>query len=269
MSAINANFNPYSQVGVILKFNKYSYEKHENDNLRNVAAFASSSAGSYKIFKFASKLLKSITIFAQRYNLNPEIIFKTSLAQKNFSFLTRALIIPKMPSSILGFRNSIKFFEKEQKEIDIKKRDAAIEKIFETIVDSCFLLQFGELVNLYSLGAFRSLFHITGYIFLMGFSALNAKMNAEYLNQNINFNNVAKNSSSSRIRTIGVETKRLTMLQLAKNVASAAMAVIVLLDLLFKVAVISEVATLAISTATILLSVWGHFYKETLTYQAR
>lgn len=63
------------------------------------------------------------------------------------------------------------------------------------------------------------------------------------------------------------EEKRLHYIKIAKSACSATGAVLGLLGVIFKIALVPSVVLLTISTATVALAIWGHFYKETMTHK--
>ncbi|MBN2478608.1 MAG: hypothetical protein JXA94_00095 [Parachlamydiales bacterium] len=257
----------YTILDVFKSYEKHSYTKEPTDYFKTVSHFTQSSSGTYRIFKFLSKIFKSSGLFFQYLGLNPVFASNAFMLQKKFNFLTRGMILTKMPSSIVGLKKSLENFEKEDLIKKIRVRDKSIKNVLESIADFSFLAQFGDLLGLYSLGELLGpFFKLSGEVFLSGFSGYNAKMAIEDFYKNKKFEQIALKSQNERLITISKEKNRLNMMNVAKSVATSAMAFFMAFEMIFKIVVIPEVGMLFFSTIVVILSIWTHFYKESMTY---
>jgi len=250
-------------LNVYDSYKVHSHKRLDSNQYDNLIKFTQTGVGSYKTFKLFSKMMGSLAEIFKRLNFSSEFIDKLQGASKKFNFASKAMIVTKIPSSLKDFKLNIEKVKSEDFSHKKLEKTKTFRKIFESISDAAILIQFGEVLQLYTLGGVISpVIKLSSNIFLTGFYLLSSKLEITNYIKEKKFEDITKKHGSERLQTIATERKRLAML----NLASTAVAIFMLIEIIFKFSIISEIALLAVSTITIILSVWSFFYKESMTY---
>lgn len=248
----------YSQDKTILSYPKIG------------SKFISNGGGTYSFFKLLSQSCKWTACLAQKLCWNPDninTIFKTG---KKFHFISRNLILTKIPHNLVELDKSYEDYKIANDKEVIRKRDALARKITETIADVSFLFQLGDLLALYNLGTILSpAVQFAGSLFLIFQNILGLKMEAEDFIDHRQMRNEVDNQKNpiSRVKKILHEIRNLDLLRLAKSITTLAVAYLFLYELIFQVVLVSSTTVLCMATVSTVIAIWTHFYQESMTYQ--
>ncbi len=249
--------------------NRYrNFEEKKFTDVNNYTIFANwveSSAGSYKFIKLITNAFKWTVLIGQRLKFDFNSIQKFINVNKQLGFVSKALILTKVPATYENFRNSIKSYNKQTKQLAIRQRDKLIKTVVETISDTGFLLQFGEILGVITLGSFKPLVSFSSSLFLSIFHMVSIKFAAEDLSVHKKLQRIAQNTDSERFKIITSECKNLELLKLVKSVTALALSFFTIAEMLSIIA-LSQVAMLTLSTTSIVLAMWVYFYQESMTY---
>lgn len=249
-----------------------SYEKEEQsqDYFRIFSSYVQSSSGLSKFFKLLINGCNWPVHFANVLNVSEEAINRLLCLSKNIKFVNNNLILAKYPKTIQDLKDSYSSYQKVQihDDVVVKKRDKLILNVLQTVSDTTLMIQLGEILSLYTLGRLSTLINFTGNLFMVFFGGMSLKMDSQAYFEHCQMNQIVESQKRPvrRLKTLFHEIKNLDLLNIAKTVASLALNTLIILEIVFKIAPISAGCLLLISTAATILTVWSHFYKESMTY---
>jgi len=253
----------------VQNFEKKFYKKEEEkDYFKIFSHYVQSSVGTYKLFKLLRDGCRWPIHFAAQLGLNVDFVKKLFNVENRFKFIYKNLILAKFPGTLVGLNKSYKDFQKADIQDITRKRDKLSKKVVETIADFSFLVQLGEVLSLYSLGVISPVANLSGNLFMFFFHTLNLKMDSEDYIEHDKMQKVVETQKKpvKRLQVLFHEIKKLDLLKIAKSIASIALSVFLLIEMIFKTALVSATTLLVFSTAAIVFSIWAHFYQETMTY---
>lgn len=232
--------------------------------------YISGGGGTYRFFKLLSQNCKWTARLAQKLCWNPDTINTIFKTGKNFHFVSKNLILTKIPHTLVELDKSYKDYKIANDKEVIRKRDSLAKKITETIADVSFLFQFGELLTLYNLGTILSpSVRFAGSLFLIFQSTIGLKMEAEDFIDHRQMQKEIDNQKNpiSRVKKILHEIRNLDLLKIAQSITALVVGYLFLYELIFQVALVSSTTVLCIATASTVTAIWTHFYQESMTYQ--
>lgn len=249
---------------------KFSDKEKDSDYFQIFSRYVQSSDGIHKLFKLVSTGCKWPLHFAEILHLPKLIVKKLSKVQKKFKLITKNLILPKYPKTLIDLNKSYQDYRNIEAEDVIRKRDKLAAKIVRSAADTSCLIQLGEILSLYSLGSLGKTVNFTTNFFILFFHCCSLKISTEDYLEHDRMQKVFPNQNKSlkRLNALFHEIKNLDSLSIAKTVSSIALSVFLILDIIFEITFISanSLPLLILSTAATVFSIWAHFYKESMTY---
>lgn len=247
----------------------YSKEESNPNYFKKFSEYISKGGGTYRFFKLLSQSCKWGTRLVEKLwsPNNVNIIFKTG---KKFHLVSKNLILTKIPFDLVELDKTYKDYKSVNDKDIIRKRDSLAKKVAETIADFSFLFQLGELLSLYTLGTILSpSVQFSGSLFLLFQYTMGLKIESEDFIDHSKMRKEVENQKYpvQRVKKILHEIKNLDLLRFAKSISSIAVALLFLYELTFQIALVSSTTFLFIATASTVLAIWEHFYRESMTYQ--
>lgn len=260
---------PISDLQQIRSFeSKYCKKEQKSDYFKIFSHYVQSSQGTYRLFKVLSEAVRWSIYFARTISLSPEFIKKLIAIQGNFRFLSNNLILAKYPQTLFELNSSYDAYQKAQIQDITRKRDKLASKVVEVISETSFLIQLGEFLSLYTLGALGSVVNLTGNLFNLFFNCFCLKMGSENYFEHERMQKIVEGQKTpiTRLQSLFHEIKNLDLLNIAKSITSIALTTFFISDILFKTTIISAGCLLFLSTTVTVLAIWSHFYKESMTF---
>jgi len=267
-NSLDTTLNRSSDLETFSK--KYKENATEPDYLETSSGYFTSTAGAFRLFQFIKKFCAFPILYAKGLKLSSKTITKLATTQNKFKTAERLLIVPKMFFDAKCLNDSYKDYKNEDKKHQTRTWDKAAKKIVETVADCSIFLQLGEMLGIYTLGAIIGpAASFSGSLFLLFQHVFCLKMEREdfifhknlYAKENDNI------KSNERLTTIFHENKNLDLIKLTKSIISIALSVFLLTEFVFSVSILAPQTLLFLSTATTVLAIWSHFYKESMTYR--
>ena len=248
----------------------YSEEEKTPSYPNIFSKYVSNASGPYRFFKLLSHSCKWTLRLGNKlcwHSSTLNTIFKTG---KNFHLVSKNLLLTKIPHSVVELNKSYHDYKKASDNDALRKRDSLARKIVENIADFSFLVQLGELLSLYTLGTILSpSVQFSGSLFLLFQYSLGLKMESEDVIEHNKMRKEVENQKYpvERVKKILHEIKNLDFLKLAKTISCLAATILFLLELTFKIVLLSNSSFLLIATVSTILAIWENCYRESMTYQ--
>lgn len=248
--------------------NKYCQTKKEHNYFKIFSHYIQSGSGTYNFFRVLIYACLWPIHFAGSFGFSDRTVNKLLSASEKFKFIKKNLLITKYPKDIVNLDKSYRVWLKTSGNEIAKKRGKLALRVAETVADSGFLIQSGEILSLYSLKALSPVVNLTSNFFAMFRDGYSLKINADKYFKHDKMQKIIKNGKNPSKRSISLfqEIKNLDAIYIAKTVMQLALSVLLIFDIIFQTAVLSAVTLLVISTCSAVLAIWAHFYKESMTY---
>ncbi|NGX49018.1 MAG: hypothetical protein K940chlam5_00614 [Candidatus Anoxychlamydiales bacterium] len=246
---------------------KFSKDKQKVDYFKNVYKFVRSSYGSKKLFKAFSLSCEWPVNFEGFLKLNPTRIKKIIDVKKQFKKVSQSLDVTKIPVTIKNIRKISIIQRNDFKNVAKKVFKIAI-KVVRIILDALTFVGLGQIFCFYSLGNANGILKLSKRCFkVLASSFLFFRDRTKYLKHS-KFQKVLESEKSKdpRLKTIFHEIKNLDLLKIIKNITIIALNCFITFELFFEVALISATIKIVLSTISLSLAVFTHFYKASLTY---
>ncbi len=247
---------------------KYYKKEQEHNYFKIFSHYVQSSVGTYRLFKILIDGCRWPIHFAHTLAFSEETIKKLFNLEGNFKFIAKNLILAKYPSTIVELNKSYDDYKKAQISDYTKRRDRLASKVAQTVSDTSFLIQLGEILSLYSLGALSPIINFTGNFFMLFFHGFSLKIDSEEYLEHDKMQKIVEGQKApaKRLQALFHEIKNLDLLNIAKSIASIALSTFLIFDIVLKTTVITAGSLLLLSTCATVLAIWSHFYKESMTY---
>ncbi|MFA6118366.1 MAG: hypothetical protein WCT85_05635 [Parachlamydiales bacterium] len=246
----------------------YSCENEEKDYFKIFSHYVQSSSGIYRFYKLLSDFCKLPMHYAKQLSLPRETYENLFKLNDGFKFLTKNLILTKIGVSAYDMKASYqKYLKAEVKDLT-RNRDKFAKKTSEFVSDGMFLLQLGEFLSIYSLRALSQPINFLGNFFSLITNAFSVKLdNEEYFDHcNMGKSVELQKPASSRLKIIFHEIKKMDQMKMVKSISSVVLSVFVIIEIIFKYAVLPPGGMLLASSASTLLAIWLDFYQKSLSY---
>ena len=141
-------------------------------------------------------------------------------------------------------------------------------KVVRIILDALTFIGLGEIFCFYSLGNANQVLKLSKRCFkVLASSFLFFRDRTKYIKHS-KFQKVLESEKSKdlRLKTIFHEIKNLDLIKTIKNITIIALNCFITFELFFEIALISATLKIVLSTISLSLAIFTHFYKASLTY---
>ena len=260
-----ANTQNLDKIGSFEK--KFVQDKQKVDHFKNVYKFSLSSYGSKKLFKAFYLTCKWPLNFESLLKLNPFRVKKIVDIKKQFKKASQSLDVTKVFTAIKNVKK-ISIIQKNDFKSPSKKVFKIAIKVVRTILDILTFIGLGQLFCFYSLGRANGVLKLSKRCFkVISSSFLFFKDGTKYLKHSKSQKVFeTQKSKDLRLQTIFHEIKNLDLIKIIKNITIIALNCFITFELFFEIALISATLKIVLSTISLSLAIFTHFYKASLTY---
>ncbi|NGX52340.1 MAG: hypothetical protein KR126chlam5_00637, partial [Candidatus Anoxychlamydiales bacterium] len=264
-AALRVNAHNLEKIGSFAE--KFSKEKQKVDYFKIFSHFVQSSYGSKKLFKAFYLGCQWPVNFEGFLKLTPTRVKKIIDVKKQFKKVSQSLDVTKIPATIKKVKKISIIQRKDFKSVPKKVFKIAI-KVVQIILDVLTFIGLGQIFCFYSLGNANGVLKLSKRCFkVIASSFLFFRDRTKYIKHSKSQKVFeSEKSKDLRMKTIFHEIKNLDFLKIIKNITIIALNCFITFELFFEVALISATIKILLSTISLSLAIFTHFYKASLTY---